>query len=279
MVPPDSPLIALAQQGVEAVGHIIVVAPIAGSHQSEPSCGNWSNDQAKRAWSEAATTDSSNMHLADNDAHRWITQNHRQREYGRGRDDLRNVIDNQRHLRARSLTPPWRSPEWATTQLGRGGSYTLVPSLKKVAYPDKFKPGPIDRYDGFSNPKEFIHVYHMTIETAGGDNQVKANYLLTTLSSTARSWLINLLEGTIYNWDQLYAMFIGNFQGTYERPSTIETLRTIKKKHDESFQDYMKHFCNARNAISYIQDIEVINAFCDGVSDIKTVEEITMKKA
>jgi hypothetical protein len=35
---------------------------------------------------------------------------------------------------------------------------------------------------------------------------------------------------------------------------------------------------NARNAIPYIQDIEIINVFCDGVRDIKTVEEITMKK-
>jgi hypothetical protein len=40
----------------------------------------------------------------------------------------------------------------------------------------------------------------------------------------------------------------------------------------------VKHFCNARNAIPYIQDIEIINAFRDGVSDIKTVEKITMKK-
>jgi hypothetical protein len=40
----------------------------------------------------------------------------------------------------------------------------------------------------------------------------------------------------------------------------------------------VKHFYNARNAIPYIQDIEIIDAFCDGVSDIKTVEEIAMKK-
>jgi hypothetical protein len=40
----------------------------------------------------------------------------------------------------------------------------------------------------------------------------------------------------------------------------------------------VKHFCNTRNTIPYIQDIEIINAFCDGVSDIKTMEEITMKK-
>jgi hypothetical protein len=73
-------------------------------------------------------------------------------------------------------------------------------------------------------------------------------------------------------------MFIMNFQGMYERPSTAETLKTIKQKHGESLWDYMKHFCNARNATSYIQDIKIINVFCDGVSDIKTIDEITIKK-
>jgi hypothetical protein len=89
----------------------------------------------------------------------------------------------------------------------------------------------------------------------------------------ARSWLINLLEGSIYTWDHLSVMFIRNFQGTYEHPSTAETLNTIRQTHDESLWDYVKHFCNASNAISYIQDMEIINAFHDGVSDIKTMEE------
>jgi hypothetical protein len=40
----------------------------------------------------------------------------------------------------------------------------------------------------------------------------------------------------------------------------------------------VKYFCNARNAIPYIQDLKIINAFCDRVSDIKIVEEIAMKK-
>jgi hypothetical protein len=47
-------------------------------------------------------------------------------------------------------------------------------------------------------------------------------------------------------------MFIGNFQGMYEQPYTAETLKTIKQKHDESLQDYVKHFCNVRNAIPYV---------------------------
>jgi hypothetical protein len=41
----------------------------------------------------------------------------------------------------------------------------------------------------------------------------------------------------------------------------------------------VKCFCNIRNTIPYIQDIEIINAFHDRVSDVKTVEEIAMKKA
>jgi hypothetical protein len=55
-------------------------------------------------------------------------------------------------------------------------------------------------------------------------------------------------------------------------------MKIIKQKHDESLRDYVECFCNARNTIPDILDVEIINAFQDGVSDIKIVEEITMKK-
>jgi hypothetical protein len=134
----------------------------------------------------------------------------------------------------------------------RSGFCALAGPLRQVRWPDKFKTGNIDRYDGSSNPEEFIQVYQTIIEAVGGDDQVKANFLPTALTSVARSWLINLPEGSITSWDQLCAIFIGNFQGTYERPSTTETLKTIRQKHAESLRDYVKYFCNARNTIPYI---------------------------
>jgi hypothetical protein len=121
-------------------------------------------------------------------------------------------------------------------------------------------------------------VYQTVIEADRGDDRVKANFVPTALTGAARSWLINLLEGSVTSFDQLCAMFIGKFQGTHEHPSTTETLKTIRQKHDKSLWDYVKHFCNVRNAIPYIQCIEIINAFRDGVSNIKTVEKIAMKK-
>jgi hypothetical protein len=73
-------------------------------------------------------------------------------------------------------------------------------------------------------------------------------------------------------------MFIGNFQGTYERASTTKTLKTIKEKHDERLWDYVKHFYNVMNPIPNIHDTEIMNSFRDGVTYIKTIEEITIKK-
>jgi hypothetical protein len=131
---------------------------------------------------------------------------------------------------------------------------------------------------GSSILEEFIQIYQTVVEATGGDDRVKANFLPMALTSAAKSWVINLPEGSISSWDQLCTMFIRNFQGTYEHPSTAETLKTIRQKHDENLRDYVKHLCNARNAIPYTQDIKIINAFRDGVSDRKTVEEITMKK-
>jgi hypothetical protein len=100
-----SPLVALAQQGAETVNYVIAQQSVSNP-RGEPSVGNRSNDRVKRARGEAAALTSGNCRLADNDTCRRITQNHQMREYGRDRDDLRNVIDDQRRLRVRSVTSP-----------------------------------------------------------------------------------------------------------------------------------------------------------------------------
>jgi hypothetical protein len=119
-------------------------------------------------------------------------------KYGCDRDDLCNIIDDWTCLRARSLTPPRRSPTRDVTPLGRGGFRALAPPLRQVILLEKFKVGHINKYDGSSNLEEVIQVYHTVIEAIGGDDQIKANYLPTTLSDVMRSWLINLPKGSIY---------------------------------------------------------------------------------
>jgi hypothetical protein len=103
MAPDGSPFAVLAQQGAE-VANLIVAEKTADIPQREPSVGG--NDWARRARSEATSSVSPNRHLSEHDARRCITQCRATREYGRERDDLRNVIEDRRCLRRRTPSPP-----------------------------------------------------------------------------------------------------------------------------------------------------------------------------
>jgi hypothetical protein len=50
-----------------------------------------------------------------------------------------------------------------------------------------FKPSGIEKYDGPTNPTEWLKVYQLATEAAGGDSFVMANYLPVYLSSSART--------------------------------------------------------------------------------------------
>ena len=42
----------------------------------------------------------------------------------------------------------------------------FVHRLRQVIWPDKFRPRPIEKYDGTTNPKEWIQIYEMVIKAA-----------------------------------------------------------------------------------------------------------------
>jgi hypothetical protein len=203
-----APLAVLARQGAEAANLVIAEKSI-DYPRREPFVGD--NNRARRARSEAASSTSPNPHLSEHDARRCITQNCAAREYGRERDDLRNVIEDRRRLKLRTSSPPRWSLAEEVALMGKSGLCALTGPLIQVRLPDKFKTGNIDRYDGSSNTEEFIQVYQIVIEVTGGDDWVMANFLLMALTDAVRSWLINLPEGSITSWDQLCVMFIGNF--------------------------------------------------------------------
>ena len=89
---------------------------------------------------------------------------------------------------------------------------------------------------------------------------------------------MNLPEDTIHTRKQLRDTFVGNFQGTWTRPPTSETLRQLKQKNDESLKDFVTWFCKVCIEIMEIDDIEVIIAFKDAVRYVKTIEMLALKK-
>jgi hypothetical protein len=79
------------------------------------------------------------------------------------------------------------------------GCAALVDHLRAVSWPPKFRPHLPEKYDGTSNPSEFLQVYVTAITAAGGNTAVMATYFHIALSGPARTWLMNLAPGSIYS--------------------------------------------------------------------------------
>jgi hypothetical protein len=80
------------------------------------------------------------------------------------------------------------------------GCATLVDHLRAATWPSKFRPHLPEKYDGTSNPSEFLQVYVTAITAAGGDTTVMATYFHVALSGCNTSnpsikithyWLLN----------------------------------------------------------------------------------------
>ncbi|GJN36976.1 hypothetical protein PR202_gb25885 [Eleusine coracana subsp. coracana] len=56
---------------------------------------------------------------------------------------------------------------------------------------------PIEKYDGQTNPREWLQLYNTSIQSARGDSYVMANYLPVCLDPAVRIWLTSPREESI----------------------------------------------------------------------------------
>jgi hypothetical protein len=124
------------------------------------------------------------------------------------------------------------------------------------------------------NPAEFLQIYSTSILTAGGDEAVMANYFPVVLTRMARSWLMNLLEGTLTSWQELCHQFTANFESAYARPGNETDLHAVRQRPRESLCSLIQRFSQVHNIIPHISNVSIVVAFCQGVRDEKILEKL-----
>ena len=154
------------------------------------------------------------------------------------------------------------------------GCSAFTRELRRVVWPVKFKPDLPPRYDGRTNPLEFLQLYTVSIQAAGGDDKVMANWFVMALKDAALSWLLNLPKSTINMWEELCKCFVANFKGTYERALTDNDLCAVGQKPGETLRKFIQRFSQVRNKIPNIPDTQVISAFRAGVTDTRMLEKL-----
>jgi hypothetical protein len=156
------------------------------------------------------------------------------------------------------------------------GCLALTRQQHFVVWPDKFKPDIGARYDGTSNPVEFLQLYIVTVQAARGDQRAMANWFPMALKDALQTWLMNLLHESVTSWKDLCRQFVAIFMPTYERPATKNDLKAVHQYKGEMLRQYIQRFSQMRNKIPKISNEEVISAFSTGISDIKMREKLSM---
>jgi hypothetical protein len=154
------------------------------------------------------------------------------------------------------------------------GYAALADHLRAATWPSKFWPHLPEKYDGTTNPSEFLQVYVTAITTAGGDTIVMVTYFHVALSGPARTWLINLSPESIYSWEELCAWFTTNFASAYQQHGVEAHLHAVRQEPGETLRAFISRFTKVRGTIPRISDASIIMAFRQGVRDEKMLEKL-----
>jgi hypothetical protein len=154
------------------------------------------------------------------------------------------------------------------------GCAALANHLHAATWPPKFRPHLPKKYDGTSNPSEFLQVYVTAITAAGGNTVVMASYFYVALTGPAQTWLMNLTPGSIYSWEELCARFTTNFSSAYQQHGVEAHLHAVRQEPGETLWAFISRFTKVRGTIPRISDASIITAFRQGVHDKKMLEKL-----
>jgi hypothetical protein len=154
------------------------------------------------------------------------------------------------------------------------GCAALADHLRAASWPPKFRSHLPEKYDGTSNPSEFLQVYVTAITTIGGNTAVMATYFHVALSGPARTWLMNLTSGSVYSWEELCAWFVANFASAYQQHGVEAHLHAVRQEPGETLRKFISRFTKVRGTIPRISDASIITAFRQGVRDEKMLEKL-----
>jgi hypothetical protein len=87
---------------------------------------------------------------------------------------------------------------------------------------------------------EVVLSHYSSILTAGRDEAVMTNYFPVGLTGMARSWLMNLPEGSLTSWQELCHQFMAKFESGYSRSGNETDLYTVQQRLGESLRSFIQ---------------------------------------
>jgi hypothetical protein len=140
--------------------------------------------------------------------------------------------------------------------------------IRTASFPQRFRqPTSINKYTGESDHRVWLNDYRLACQLGSATtDEVIIHNLPLHLADSARTRLEHLPPSQIHNWDDLVRAFVGNFQGTYERPGNSWDLWACTQKPGESIRDFIRRFSKRCTKLPSVAQSEIVHAFLEGMT-------------
>jgi hypothetical protein len=140
-----------------------------------------------------------------------------------GQHDLQHSPPLQQRAPVGDLFVPQRGPFIPHAAAFQGINYLdeqspLAPQLQVSPWPANFRAGTYPKYNGSTDPAQYIMSYQVVVASSGGDDATMAKSFIIALEGPTLTWYTRLPPLSIDSWRSLRDKFLLNFQGY--RPDT-----------------------------------------------------------
>jgi hypothetical protein len=141
----------------------------------------------------------------------------------------------------------------------------LAPHLQVSPWPANFRVGTYPKYNGSTDPAQYIMSYQVTIASSGGDDATMAKSFIIALEGPALTWYTRLPPLSIDSWRSLRDKFLLNFQGYRLDTDALAELSLCKHLERETLREYYRKFLTLKSQLPSVDDQIAIHYAISGL--------------
>jgi hypothetical protein len=176
----------------------------------------------------------------------------------------------QQHAQIEDLIIPQRGHAIPHAAAFQGVNYLderspLTPHLQVSPWPANFRAGTYPKYNGSTDPAQYIMSYQVAVASSGGDDATMAKSFIIALEGPALTWYTRLPPLSIDSWRSLRDKFLLNFQGYRPDTDALAELSLCKQLERETLREYYRKFLTLKSQLPSVDDQIAIHYAISGL--------------
>jgi hypothetical protein len=187
-----------------------------------------------------------------------------------GQHDLQHGPPLQQRAPVGDLFIPQRGPFIPHAATFQGVNYLderspLAPQLQVSPWPANFRVGTYPKYNGSTDPTQYIMSYQVAVASSGGDDATMAKSFIIALEGSTLTWYTRLPPLSIDSWRSLRDKFLLNFQGYRPDTDALAELSLCKQQEKETLWEYYCKFLTLKSQLPSVDDQIAIHYAISGL--------------